>query len=301
MTNHLVQMNDIEVSYPQRGKDRKVIFTDVDLQISEGEFVTVIGPSGCGKSTVLRLILGSQAPFEGNVSVDNKEVWRVMRDRGIVYQKYSIFPHLSVLDNIALGPILERTGILTPIFKPWKYFRVLKEAREEAMSYIESVNLSPDDAHKQPHELSGGMKQRVAIAQSLIMKPKVLMMDEPFSALDASTRDDMQMFILEMWEKHNMTIFFVTHEIEEAVFLGTRLLGLSQYWSDDNGGGDYAQIVVDAELPKPHPKPLEWKHGQAAQDLVWKYKQQVMDRQVLQHVREFDASHPDATQPNIDT
>ena len=291
--NFLVRKNGVEVSYPQKGGDRKVIFTDVHLDISHGEFVTVIGPSGCGKSTLLRLILGSQSPYEGTVSVDDSEVWRVARDRGIVYQKYSVFPNRTVLDNIAMGPVLERTSMFTPVFQPWLLFKAWKEARQEAREYIDSVGLSQDDALKYPHELSGGMRQRVAIAQSLIMKPKILLMDEPFSALDASTRDEMQLFLLEQWEKHGMTIFFVTHEIEEAVFLGTRLIGISQFWSDENGEGEFARIVVDKAMPTPHPKPLKWKHGGECGELVWQMKSEVMDKNVLQHIKEFDASHPD--------
>jgi len=290
----LVDINSVEVSYPLKGGSRKVIMDGVSLRIKEGEFVTVIGPSGCGKSTLLSLVLGSQFPNEGTVSIDGEQVQCVTPNVGIVYQRYSVIPNWTVLDNIAAGPIMSNTGIFTPIFKPRKFFRVIKEAREEAREYIKSVGLSADDALKYPYALSGGMRQRVAIAQSLIMKPKILLMDEPFSALDAATREEMQLFVLEQWAKHKMTVFFVTHEIEEAVYLGTRLIGLSQYWSDGNGAGKFARIVVDRALPGPHPKATSWKHTPEAQAIVQSVKRDTMDRNRLKKIEDFDLTHSDA-------
>lgn len=223
----------------------KPILDGINLSVNRGEFCVVVGPSGCGKSTLLRLILGQERVTSGHILIEGKPIGYASVDRGIVYQKYSLFPHLSVLDNVLLGKNLS-TGFL-------ERYRKKKEFREEALHYLEQVGLIGHE-EKYPHELSGGMQQRVAIVQSLIMRPKILLMDEPFGALDPVTRKNAQRFLLELWEDLEMTIFFVTHDLEEATFLGTRLIALSQsYFDDDNNEKNTRQgskIVADYTLDK---------------------------------------------------
>jgi NitT/TauT family transport system ATP-binding protein len=149
-----------------------------------------------------------------------------------------------------------------------------------------------EHASKYPHELSGGMQQRVAIAQALIMKPKIILMDEPFGALDPGTREDMQVFLLELWERHEMTIFFVTHDLEEALFLGTRIIVLSPYYTDDDGNAEGAKIVMDRHLPGPASTRV--KYSPEFNQLLEEVKQCGFVKEYRQHLSQFDLSHPDA-------
>ncbi len=212
---YLVSFQDVEVSYPiNRGGGRRVILNNLDLNIRLGEFLSVVGPTGCGKSTLLRLILGSQFPTRGQVLLDGQPIIGVSRDRGIVFQKYSLFPQLTVLENIAYGPLLEYTSIMQRVVHTPAYRRVRRQSLEEARHYLSRIGLNAEDSDKYPYELSGGMQQRVAIAQALMMQPRVLLMDEPFGALDHNTRVEMQLLILEQWKTYGMTILFVTHDLE---------------------------------------------------------------------------------------
>lgn len=195
---------------------RDITFT-VDDRSDHGEFVSILGPSGCGKSTILRLIAGlrPQHPATtGTVLVGGKPVDGPGSDRGMVFQDYTAFDHLTVLDNIAFG--LECRGV------------ALKERRDQAREWIGRVGLNVDkDAEKYPHELSGGMRQRVAIARSLILHPRIILMDEPFGALDPGTRYNMQDLLVSLWRHLQATVFFITHSIEEAVYLGDRVFVMS--------------------------------------------------------------------------
>jgi NitT/TauT family transport system ATP-binding protein len=191
---------------------------DVSFKIEDypgrGEFVSILGPSGCGKSTVIRLIAGLLPQFpqtSGQVLIDGKPVHGPGADRGMVFQDYTSFDHRSVVENIAFG--LECRG-------------VPRAARlEQAKHWLDKVGLSvTKDADKFPHELSGGMRQRVAIARTLILRPRIILMDEPFGALDPPTRTRMQDNLVELWREQSPTIFFITHSIEEAVFLGDHVL-----------------------------------------------------------------------------
>jgi len=266
----------------------KVVLADIDLAVTKGEFCTVVGPSGCGKSTLLRLILGQESVSSGKITVEGKDILHPSPERGIVYQKYSLFPHLTILKNIMLGKQLP-----LPF---WKGISVKKEAREEAMHYLESVRLA-EHAEKYPHQLSGGMQQRVAIAQALIMKPKILLMDEPFGALDPGTREVMQVLILKLWEEHDMTIFFVTHDLEEGVFLGTRILVMSQYYTDERNhekdAGSGSRIVADYPLKTTSTKVKETaEFGQ----LIQKIRRDGFDPEYLQDVTQFNLEHSDSFQ-----
>ncbi len=195
---------------------RDITFT-VEDRPDRGEFVSILGPSGCGKSTILRLIAGlrPQHPATaGTVLVGGAPVTGPGSDRGMVFQDYTAFDHRSVVDNVAFG--LECRGVPSA------------ERREQALEWVKRVGLNVDrDADKYPHELSGGMRQRVAIARSLILTPKIILMDEPFGALDPTTRYNMQDLIVKLWHDLHATVFFITHSIEEAVYLGDRVYVMS--------------------------------------------------------------------------
>ena len=266
----------------------KVVLDNVDLSVARREFCTVVGPSGCGKSTLLRLILGQERPTTGSLFIDGCPADSANRERGIVYQRYSLFPNLTVLENVLLGKKL-CAGIL-------ERFRKRKTFEEEAMHFLEKVRLA-EHWNKYPHELSGGMQQRVAIAQAVIMSPSILLMDEPFGALDPGTRESMQVFILELWEKSEMTVFFVTHDLEEACYLGTRLVVLSQFYTDGrkNNGNKGAKIVADYPLPRKATSTMV-KAQASFGELIQKIRQDGFDPKHLQHVTEFNLKHDDSFQ-----
>ncbi len=291
---YLLQLEDVVKRYPRRqGGGTMTVLNDIDLHVRSGEFVTIVGPSGCGKSTLLRLILGSEQPEEGSIQFDGRPIRHPERSRGIVFQRYSLFPHLTVLDNLAFGLDMESFTLPGRIFGPIKYRSVRKEFRHQAREYLQRIKLA-EHGDKYPHELSGGMQQRVAIAQALIMKPRLLMMDEPFGALDDSTRQDMQLYILEQWQTHKMTVFFVTHDLEEAVFLGSRILVLSQYYQSDRTDVGGAKIVADICTPGPHPHHSDFKYSPEANELIRKIRHDGLEPAHRQHIRDFDLSHRDA-------
>jgi NitT/TauT family transport system ATP-binding protein len=191
---------------------RDVTFSVPDVP-HKGEFIAILGPSGCGKSTVLRLIAGLRPhhpPTEGTVLVGGKPVERPGSDRSMVFQDYTSFDNRTVEDNVAFG--LECRGVPA------------RERRERAREWIDKVGLNVKrDATKYPNELSGGMRQRVAIARTLVLSPRIILMDEPFGALDPTTRLQMQGLLVDLWREAQATVFFVTHSIEEAVYLGDRV------------------------------------------------------------------------------
>lgn len=266
----------------------KCVLDDIDLVVRQGEFCTVVGPSGCGKSTLLRMILGQESPTSGEIYIDGEPVNLPDTNRGVVYQRYSLYPHLTVLENVMLGKTL-RVG-------PFERRRRKKEFEQIALEVLERVRLG-GHGHKLPMELSGGMQQRVAIAQALVAEPKILMMDEPFGALDPETREEMQVFIEELWEKTGMTIFFVTHDLDEALFLGSRNFVLSQYYTDDRGDSPTVQrgarIVSDhclgnagyATTAKDDPKFIELKET---------IRRDGFNPDLRQHVLEFNLNHNDS-------
>ena len=265
----------------------KVVLEDIDLAVQQKEFCTVVGPSGCGKSTLLRLILGQERASSGTMLMNGGPLNNPGPERGIVYQKYSLFPHLTILENIMAGKQLSQ-----PL---WKKFSTRKTSREEAMVYLQSVQLA-DHAQKYPHQLSGGMQQRVAIAQALIMHPRILLMDEPFGALDPGTREAMQMLILEVWEKYGMTVFFVTHDLEEAVFLGTRILVISQFYIHETKAADQphgARIVGDYKL-NDSALSTRVKETAAFGELIQTIRYEGFDPEVKRSAHEFNLTHTDS-------
>jgi NitT/TauT family transport system ATP-binding protein len=281
MSADFLRIEDLYKSYGER-----LVLDNIDLVVRRGEFCNVVGPSGCGKSTLLRQVLGEECPDSGRVTMEGLDVGHPDTRRGIVFQRYSLFPHLSVLDNVMMGPLLALS---------WRERgRRKREVREEAMRYLTRMRLG-EHAGKYPHELSGGMQQRVAIAQSLIKKPSILMMDEPFGALDPDTREQMQVMLLELWEAEQMTIFFVTHDLEEAVYLGTRVLVLSQYYSDDREPGCKrgAKIVADHRLPRAV-NSTHVKHHPEFTAVVESIRREGFDPEGRKHVADFNLTHPDA-------
>jgi NitT/TauT family transport system ATP-binding protein len=233
-----IRLDRIHVSYALKGGARKTVLDGIDLEIHAGEFISVIGQTGCGKSTLLRLVLGSETPTEGRVLVEGREVVRPDRDRGYVPQKYSLFPDKTVVDNITFGLEVEEFNLLTSLTP--RYYSRRRDFRAEAMRQLAKMGLHETDATKYPDQLSGGMQQRVAIAQALVMKPKILLMDEAFSALDPGTRAGMQKLIREVWKETGTTVLFVTHNIAEAVRLATRVIVLAK-----NPTAEGSQVALD--------------------------------------------------------
>ena len=206
-----------------------VALNGVDMDIHENEFICVVGPSGCGKSTLLNIIGGLDTPTEGHVYVDGKEVEGPGPDRGIVFQQYALFPWLTVEKNVQFGLKLQGKSP--------------EECQEIAQKYIKMVELE-QFAKSYPKELSGGMKQRVAIARAYAVNPKVLLMDEPFGALDAQTRTQLQQELLETWEKEQKTCFFITHDVEEAIILAQRVVIMC-------ARPGRVKDIVDIDIPYP--------------------------------------------------
>jgi NitT/TauT family transport system ATP-binding protein len=201
----------VSKSFAQKGQRIQALH-DIHFTIEEGGFICVIGPSGCGKSTLISLIAGLEFPDSGEIYVDSKAVEGPSRDRIMVFQDAALFPWLTVLENVEFG--LKIAGV-----EP-------KERKERALETIKSVHLSRF-VHARPHELSGGMKQRAAIARALVMNPRILLMDEPFAALDAQTRQMLQVELQDIWQKTKKTILFVTHNGREATFLADRVLEIT--------------------------------------------------------------------------
>jgi len=286
-------LEDVYVRYINSQNRAVTILNDIDLKINQGEFITIVGPSGCGKSTLLRLILGSEPPTQGKIIFEGKPINSPNRNRGIVFQKYSLFPHLTILENLMFGLDVEQYSLSSRFFSFRKYKKDNQKFRAQAQEYLDRVGLS-QDGNKYPQQLSGGMRQRAAIVQSLIMRPKILLMDEPFGALDDSIRQDMQLFILEQWKKYKMTIFFVTHDLEEAIFLGSRTLVLSQYYSTDLERNEGAKIVTDIEIPGAYPRTSKFKYTDTMSQLVRKIRKDGLDPEHRQHIKDFDLSHQNA-------
>jgi NitT/TauT family transport system ATP-binding protein len=236
----LIEIENVAVQY---GSPARPVLEGIDLEIEEGEFVCVLGQTGCGKSTLLRLVLGSERPAAGAIRVDGREHSRPDRTRGYVPQKYSLFPDKTVIENITFGPIASEFGLLGRLLPRYHHRR--REVRAEAMGYIRRIGLRDADALKYPDELSGGMQQRVAIAQALMTRPRTLLMDEAFSALDPGTRRGMQRLIRELWEATGTTILFVTHNTQEALALATRIIVLAKD-SPDRG----SRVALDVRVSR---------------------------------------------------
>jgi len=234
----------------------QTVLEDINLDVYEGEFVTLVGASGCGKSTFLKMLLGMEQPSKGKLLLDGKPIAAEPGpDRGIVFQQYSVFPHMTVEENVIAVKALQKKSITGAI---WGKAR--RAAREEAREMLQQVGL--DHALQQyPHQLSGGMKQRLAIAQALMAKPRILLLDEPFGALDPGIRADMHELVLQLWHSYKLTVFMVTHDLREGFYLGTRLWVFDKVRHDEQAPGAYgAQITYDL--------PVNEQRSRARQDSV---------------------------------
>jgi NitT/TauT family transport system ATP-binding protein len=294
MPDYIIRVEDATQRYPAAEGQTHTVLNGINLRVSRGEFLTIVGPTGCGKSTLLRLILGSERPAEGKVFMNDTEIREPDRNRGIVFQRYSLYENRTVRKNVMLGLELEQFSLFEPCFRPRRCRKKRREFMEKADEYLQRVGLL-EHADKYPYQLSGGMRQRAAIAQAMVMQPDVLLMDEPFGALDVGTREAMQVFVLEQWRQDHQTIIFVTHDLEEAIFIGSRVVVLSQYYSEDDGKPAHgSKIVKDVPVSWPLPRPTEVKHTREFNELMISIRREGLDPTYLQHIRDFDLSHADA-------
>jgi NitT/TauT family transport system ATP-binding protein len=222
-----IKINNLEKTFSTR--KTVTALQNVNLEVKDGEFAVLLGPSGCGKSTMLYLIAGFEKPTKGTITLDDKIITKPDSDRGFVFQDFALYPWRTVLKNVTFGLEMKKTP--------------KEKAEQEAKKYIDMVGLNGfEDAY--PHTLSGGMKQRVGIARALVYHPEVLLMDEPFGALDAQTRKHMQMELEEIWEQTKKTVVFVTHSVIEAVYLADKVFVMTARPGTIKG-------VVNVDLPRP--------------------------------------------------
>jgi NitT/TauT family transport system ATP-binding protein len=224
----------------------QIVLERINIEIASGTFLSIVGPSGAGKSTFLRLILGQERPTKGTVLLDGEPFpAEPGPDRGIVFQRYSVFPHLTVLGNVLLGYEFAERPLTARLIGASR-----REAIEKSRALIDEVGLGPH-CDKYPSALSGGMQQRLAIAQALAKRPRVLLLDEPFGALDPGTRAQMHALIKPLWRDLNMTIVMVTHDIKEAFRLATRLIALDRPRNDPQAPERFgAKITYDLDLTR---------------------------------------------------
>ncbi|MBB6446283.1 ABC transporter ATP-binding protein [Bacillus benzoevorans] len=234
MDKYFLQISNVAKSYKTRGKVSEVLDM-ISLQINEGEFISLIGPSGCGKSTLLNMIAGLETYQKGTIKLKDKLIEGPGVDRGMVFQNHALFPWMTVFENImfALNSVMENKS---------------KEEKEIlANKYLDLVKLS-SAKDKKPKEISGGMKQRVGIARAFVINPKVLLLDEPFGALDAITREELQDELERIWEQDKRTVIMVTHDVEEAILLSDRIVVMS------HGPKARIQEIINVDIPRPRKK-----------------------------------------------
>lgn len=226
--NAAIRVKDCSKWFESRS-GRVTALDNVSLDIAQGEFVVFLGPSGCGKSTLLRILSGLERPSNGTIEVFGRPLDGPPQEVGMIFQSYTSFPWLTVLDNVAFGLTLNDMR--------------KEKAREIARNFVRQVGLSKFE-NAYPSQLSGGMQQRVAIARALAMAPRVLLMDEPFGALDALTRVEMQTFLVDLWQREKKTVVFVTHDIDEAILLADRVVVLGAH-------PGHVHAIVPVDLPHP--------------------------------------------------
>ena len=238
-----IRARDVRMDFAiadERGRKQQIAaLQDFNLDIREGEFFTLLGPSGCGKSTFLNVLAGLARKSGGSISIDGQPASGINREQGVVFQGYALFPWRTVLENIEVGLEIRKIP--------------RRERRETAEQFLHLVGLG-GFGQRYPHELSGGMRQRVAIARSLAYSPSLLLMDEPFAALDAQTREILQSELLRIWEQHKTTIVFITHSLDEAIYLSDRIAVMTHR-------PGRIKSVLDIALPRP--RPAEIRHAPA--------------------------------------
>ncbi|HLO79122.1 MAG TPA: ABC transporter ATP-binding protein [Magnetospirillum sp.] len=232
-------MSHVSVRHVWKEYPNQVVLERVNLEIPSGEFCALVGPSGCGKTTFLRMLLSQDKPTRGEILIDGQPIAAEPGpDRGVVFQRYSVFPHLTVLENVMLGRELAGSRLLGRLFGAAR-----RRVADEAAQLIEAVGLG-HARDKYPAELSGGMQQRLAIAQTLILKPKILLLDEPFGALDPGTKAQMYQLLTDLWRQQRMTVFMVTHDLKEGFTLGTRVLAFDKVRHDPQEPGAYGATIT---------------------------------------------------------
>jgi NitT/TauT family transport system ATP-binding protein len=240
-----LEIRDVAMSYGDGAGAVKAL-ESIDLAIREHEFVTIVGPSGCGKSTLLYLVGGFLRPTAGSLRLRDRPIAGPDPDRGIVFQRYSLFPHLTVLENVLLGLEFAASPLLGRLFGGRR-----RKAVDSAKALLESLGLAASQ-DRYPAQLSGGMQQRLSIAQSVIRQPKILLLDEPFGALDPGITADLHKLILDQWSTNRMTILMITHDIKESFQLGTRLLVFDKVRHDPQAPEAYgARVTYDLRLRSP--------------------------------------------------
>lgn len=232
-------MSVLEVRNVWKTYDDAVVLERVNATVKDGEFITIVGTSGCGKTTFLQMLLGIQQPSRGAIVLDGAPlVPEPNADRGIVFQRYSVFPHLTVLQNLVIAREFASAPLLARLFG-----RRYREALAEARAMLDLIGLGAAHA-RFPHELSGGMQQRLALAQALMKRPKILLLDEPFGALDVGIRADMHKLILNIWQRTQVNIFMVTHDLKEGFYLGTRMWVFDKRRHDPHAPNAYGATIT---------------------------------------------------------
>ncbi len=246
-------MSRLQASNLWKTYDDNVVLERVNVKVDDGEFITIVGTSGCGKTTFLKMLLGTESPSRGELLLDGEPIPNEPgEDRGIVFQKYSVFPHLTALQNLLLAQELTDARLLGRLFGGAR-----KRAQEKALAMLEMVGLG-QARDQYPHQLSGGMQQRLAIAQALTKQPKMLLLDEPFGALDPGIRTDMHKLILDIWGKTRINIFMITHDLKEGFYLGTRLWVFDKVRHDPQSPNAYgATITYDIPVDQTDRKTLK--------------------------------------------
>ncbi len=232
MTKHFVSVEGLAKHFPAKDEEL-IVFEDVNISIDKGEFVCIIGHSGCGKSTILNVLAGLDEATHGAVIMDGKEVSGPSLDRGIVFQNYSLLPWLTALQNVSFG--------VKARFPKW----TKQQVNDHSMKYLEMVGLS-GTVDRKPSQLSGGMRQRVSIARAFATQPKLLLLDEPFGALDALTRGNIQDELIKIWSETHQTVFMITHDIDEAILLADRILLMTN--------GPRARVAESVKINLPRPR-----------------------------------------------
>lgn len=234
----MLQVENLYKNYQLSSKKNIQALHDVNFSVADGEFVSLVGPSGCGKSTIIRLLAGFMNPTSGKILEDGQAVTGISRERGVVFQRYHLYPWLNVEENIAFGLVLLKMSD--------------KNIKNIVDHYVEATGLKGFEK-AYPKELSGGMRQRVALARTFAPNPKILLLDEPFTALDMQTKRFMQDLLLQMWEQEKRTIVFVTHDVEEAAFMSDRVIILSQR---------PATVVEEVKINLPRPRDLNVEYSE---------------------------------------
>jgi len=228
-----LEIKSLAKAYRTSNTEEYLVLSDINLSIGTGEYISIIGHSGCGKSTLLRIVAGLEKATSGSIYLDGREIRNPSSERMMVFQQHALLPWLTVRENVqlAVDEVMKNTS--------------LHEKKQIVSEHLEMVNLSAA-ANKYPDELSGGMKQRVGIARALSIRPKVLLMDEPFGALDALTRYKLQQQVLKIWEAHRLSVIMITHDVDEAIFMSDRIVMMT------NSPAAHIGEVLD--VPFPHPR-----------------------------------------------